>query len=55
MFGFEIVYPLGAALVLAALAYGVLRTRGRTRAEKQRTEEATRREYRAEDADRSGL
>jgi hypothetical protein len=43
--GFEIVYPIGAALLLAALIWGVTRSRRRTRAEKEAGDRKTRELY----------
>jgi hypothetical protein len=40
---------VGAVILGLAMAYGVMRTRGRTRAEKEVTETATRKNYAEED------
>jgi len=50
--GFEIIYPIGAALLLAAIVYAYLQSRGRTSSEKRATDAATRREYKDEEEDR---
>ena len=47
-----IVLTLGAFALAAALAYGALRNRRRSPAEKAVTEAATRQEYRQEDEER---
>jgi hypothetical protein len=43
---------IGAAILGLAIAYGVMRNRTRTRAEKQTTEQATKKLYAEEDRDR---
>jgi len=43
--GLEIVYPIGAALLLVALIWGVTRYRQRTRAEKEAGDQKTRELY----------
>jgi hypothetical protein len=43
--GLELLYGVGAAILLAALIWGTMRYRQRTHGEKQRTEQATRRLY----------
>jgi hypothetical protein len=43
--GLEIVYPIGAALLLAGLIWGVTRYRQRTRAEKEAGDQKTRELY----------
>jgi hypothetical protein len=43
---------IGAGVLGLALAYGIIRTRGRTRAQKQATDEATKALYAREDRDR---
>lgn len=48
-----ILLTVGAAALCAALIYGVIRTRNRSRAEKAVTDAATRQEYRREDKDAS--
>ena len=45
---------IGAAVLGLAMAYGILRNRGRTRAEKQITEQATKNLYAKEERDRAG-
>ena len=44
---------IGAGVLGLAIAYGILRNRGRTRAEKQRTEQATKNLYAEEERDRA--
>jgi hypothetical protein len=44
---------VGAGVLGLALAYGILRNRGRTRAEKQITEQATKNLYAEEERDRA--
>jgi hypothetical protein len=44
----------GAGVLGLVLAYGILRNRGRTRAEKQITEQATKNLYAEEERDRAG-
>jgi hypothetical protein len=41
--GFELIYGIGAIVLLAALAWGAFRYRQRTAAEKRHTDDATRR------------
>jgi hypothetical protein len=48
-----ILLTVGAAALCAALVYGVIRTRNRSRVEKAITDAATREEYRREDKDAS--
>jgi hypothetical protein len=48
-----IVLTVGAVALLLVMAYGIMRNRTRTPAEKKLTDEATKREYQAEDRDRS--
>lgn len=43
---------IGAGVLGLVLAYGIIRTRGRTRAQKQATDEATKALYAREDRDR---
>lgn len=42
----ELFYPIGALLVLAALVYGALQYKSRNRANDRVTEKATREQYR---------
>jgi hypothetical protein len=46
---------IGAGILGLAIAYGILRNRGRTRAEKQLTENATKDVYQAEERKRRGF
>jgi hypothetical protein len=41
--GLELIYGVGAIVLLGALAWGVMRYRQRTAAEKRHTDDATRR------------
>jgi hypothetical protein len=45
LMSWEIIYPIGALLVLAAIAYGAIQYKTRNRANDRVTEEATREQY----------
>jgi hypothetical protein len=47
--GYELIYGAGAAVLLAALIWGVLRYRQRTAREKQMGDDATRRLFQKQD------